>query len=222
MKVKIVFFDCDGVLIFGGPWVNLHTRMGISQKQDLEWFKQYYLEKISYEEWVNNIQSYYKKNNLDRRIFQEVMDIKKYTFNKEANKLIQYLKKKNIEIAIVSSGIEDYVKNVAKYFGINHWKSNTKFFFNTEGRFEKLEYGVADDQQKVLDVEELCKNFKILPKESIFIGDSNNDLKAFDCTGRGILYKNDLLELQDRAWKKVNNLEEVIDIIEKINEDAKD
>lgn len=219
MKVKAVFFDCDGVLIFGGPWVKLHTRMGISQKQDLEWFTQYYSGEISYEEWVNNIQGRYKKNNLDKRIFQEVMDLKNYTFNKEANKLIQYLKKKNIEIAIVSSGIEDYVKNVAKYFGIKHWKSNAKFVFNIDGKFERFEYGVDDDLQKVLDIEKLCSKLDISPNEAIFIGDSDNDLKAFERTGRGILYKNDLPELQDKAWKKVNNLEEVIDIIKKENEE---
>lgn len=218
MKVKALFFDCDGVLMFGAPWLKLHKTMGISSELDLKWFQEYYAGKISFGQWTDNVANYYKKNKLDRKIFEEVMDLKNYTFNNEAYKLIKFLYKNNIEIAIVSSGIDFYVENVAKHFGIKYCRANARFLFDENGMFQKILYGIDDMQQKVLDLDELCKIMSIKPSESIFIGDSDNDLKAFAHTKRGILYKNDLPELQDKAWKKVENLEDVIDIIKEVNE----
>ena len=229
MKVKVVLFDCDGVLIFGNPWPQLHKAMKVSPKQDREWFSKYYEGKITYEQWNQKIEEHYRKQKLDRKTFENVLSLQNFTINEEAKELIIYIKNKNIPIAIISSGIDYYVSRVAQYFRIEDWYANAFFNFDSSDYFTKIRYIDSDPDAKVLAINEICEKFNILPQESIFIGDSGNDIKAFEYTKRGILYKTRHpknieytwaaydAELLKASWKKIEDLQDVIKIIENEN-----
>lgn len=232
MKVKIVFFDCDGVLIFGNPWIRLHRVMGISEELDQKWLNQFLKGEITNTKWTRNIEEYYIKNKLTKAEFEDILNLKNFVFNKEAYPLINFLKKEGIEIAIISSGIAYYVSMVANHFGIKYWRDNANFIFDKEGIFTNIKFGLDDLDQKVKDINDISTLLNISHLESIFIGDAGNDTKAFEHTKRGILYKtknkSDVEDTWDNldtkllkaSWKKIDNLESVIDIIKDIN--AKD
>lgn len=229
MKVKLVFFDCDGVLIFGNPWLWLHKEMNVSPKQDREWFEEYFAGKSTYKQWNQKIEKHYIKQRLHRKTFENVINLQNFTINEEANKLIKYIKNRNIPIAIISSGIDYYVSRVAQYFEIEDWYANAFFDFNSSNYLTKIRYVDKDPEAKVLAINEICEKFNILPQESIFIGDSGNDIKAFEYTKRGILYKTKHpknkeytwaaydTELLKASWKKVEDLNQIISIIESVN-----
>ncbi len=48
MKVKIVFFDCDGILLFGNPWRKIANAVGLPTQLDKKWFRDYYDNKLSF------------------------------------------------------------------------------------------------------------------------------------------------------------------------------
>jgi phosphoserine phosphatase len=156
-------------------------------------------------------------------------DIKKFRLNDEAEDLIKFIKDQGIYFAFISSGIDHYISQIAKHFGTDYYHANAVFEFDKNDYFIDMKYTDVDPQAKVVAINEFCKRFNISPDESIFIGDANNDLEAFKYTKRGILYrvknqlnaidiwkeKDDALQLA--AWKKIDNLRLVIDIIKDIN-----
>lgn len=229
MKVKIVFFDCDGTLMFGSPWVQLNKAMGISEELDKFWLNQFLKGEITSDKWTKNIEGFYRKNNLTKTKLEEILDLKNFTFNQEAYGLMEFLNRQNIQTAIISSGIDYYVKGVAKHFNIKYFKDNASFIFDENGKFVKIKSGSDDLDQKVNDIKNICDSLNLNPLESIFVGDAGNDKKAFEYIKRGILYRTKFLGsvkdlwanvdagLLNASWKKVDNLVSVIDIIKEEN-----
>ena len=214
MKFKIVFFDCDGVLLFGNPLGQLGEASNLSQTIYRKWAQNYYDRKITFDEWVKNIESSYKKAKLNKKKYDAIIDFKHYEINKEAKDLIEYLREKRYEIAIISSGSKEYVSQVANYFGIKHYRINTIMDFDDSGLFVRLKTFGEDPDVKVMQINEICEMLNVDPTETIFIGDSDNDLKAFEYTKHGILYKTKDPRFEKIAWKRVDDLREVIKILE--------
>lgn len=215
-RFKIVFFDCDGVLLFGFPLTRLEQKLdiGLEITQKME---KYYNGEVAFQDFVDNIEFLYKKAKLTKDLYEEIVNFKNYQINKEAKILIDYLQKNEYEIAIISSGSAEYVSGVAEYFGIKYFRVNSILDFNKDGKFEKLRGFGEDAQVKVDQVKEICGLLKINPDESVFIGDSDNDIKAFEFTKHGILYGSKRLDLEKHAWKRVEDLRDIKKILEDAN-----
>lgn len=211
MKPKIVFFDCDGVLINSNTWENLVKLVKFPRKKnDLLW-NQYYSGKLSFKKWVD-IQSVYFRKNLTKIKYQKEI-VEKVKINQDAREIVTYLKRENIPMAIISSGEIDYVKAVADQLKIKIFKVNTYFRFNRAGKFVRMDFHTEDPIAKVSQVKEVCQLYNCLPEETFFVGDSNNDLYAFDLTRHGILYKNKDPDCIKHTWKTIKNLNEIRDMI---------
>lgn len=214
MKIKLVFFDCDGVILIGTiPWYRLHRAGGVSRKQARKWWDAYYAGKLSHEQWFKNIRETYTKNGMNRSLFKESLAC--YEINPEVYPLIGYLKQKKIKTAIISSGIDEYVKPVAEKLGIDLWRANYNFTFEKNGKLKKINYVGVDEKVKTYQIKEICQKLKIKPTETFFVGDSINDLEAFKLTRHGILYKTEKNDGYEKfAWKTIKNLGEIKDILE--------
>lgn len=125
MRFKLVFFDCDGVLHPEIQWIRLHQAAGISKELNAQWLNEYYSGKITHARWIKNIESYYLKNGLTRSLFEKILS--EFEINSEAYPLIEYLKKKGIKTATISSGIDYYVKPIARKLGLNFLASKLHF-----------------------------------------------------------------------------------------------
>ncbi len=214
MKFKIVFFDCDGVLLIGKiPWRRLHRIGGISSEQGRKWWNAHYSGKLKHQQWIKNIEEVYIKNGMNKTIFKETLN--HHEINPEIYPLLDYLKKRKIKTAIISSGIDEYVKSVAQKLKFDFWRSNHSFSFNRKGELKKINYFGIDEKVKPYQIKEICQKLKIEPKETLFVGDSINDLEAFKLTGHGVLYKtkeND--DYEKFAWKVIRDLREIKEILE--------
>ena len=207
MEPKIVFFDCDGVLINSNTWENLVKLIKFPKKKNSQLWNQYYSGKLSFEKWVD-IQSVYFRKNLTRIKYQKEI-VEKVKINQDAREIVTYLKKKNIPVVIISSGEINYVRMVANKLKIKIFKVNTYFRFNQAGKFVRMDFHSEDPIAKVDQVKEVCQLYNCLPEETFFIGDSNNDLKAFKLTKHGILYKTKHPDCIKSAWKLIDNLNEI-------------
>lgn len=214
-KFKIIFFDCDGVLLFGHPLTQLEKKLDISI-EITEQMGAYYKGNLGFQDWVDNIERLYKKVGLKKDYYEQMMNYKNYEINEEAEDLVGYLKKKGYEIAIISSGSAEYVSGVAHHLGIKYFKVNTILNFDKDGNFTSLETFGEDPQVKVDQINQICKLLDINPQDAIFIGDSDNDLSAFDFTKHGILYGS-RFDLENHAWKRVDDLRDVIKVLEDEN-----
>jgi len=211
MRPKIIFFDCDGVLITSSTWESLLKLAKFPENENSRLWKQYYSGKLSFKNWIE-IQSGYLRKNLTKHKYQKEI-VEKVKINPEASKIIAYLKNKNIPIAIISSGEKDYVEATANKLKIKLFRVNTYFRFDKNGKFTKMDFHSNDPVSKVIQVKEISKQFNCSPDETFFIGDSNNDLKAFELTKHGILYKTKNPDCVKLAWKMIENLNEIKDLL---------
>ena len=214
MKFKLVFFDCDGVILIGEfPWHRLHRAGGIPRGQAQKWWDAHYAGKLSHKQWIKNIQQTYIKNKLNDSLFRKTLN--HYKINPEIYPLLDYLRGRKIKTAIISSGIDEYVRPVASKLGFDFWRSNYTFSFGKDGRIKKINYVGPDEEVKIIQVKEICRKFKIKPTETLFVGDSINDLQAFKLTKHGLLYKTKKNDVYEKyAWKVIKNLIEIKDILE--------
>ncbi len=210
-KIKAVFFDCDGVLIHSSMWYDFHRQIGLQKEIDDRWFNDYYSGKISFNEWIQNLNKFYRNAKVTRSQMQEAMS--KYQLNDNAMEIVRYLKQQNLIVAIISSGWEYYVHEVAKKLNIEIWRTNCFVTFDNNGNFVHFDEGPEDDKTKVIQIKKLCKEHNLKPEEIIFVGDSANDLEAFELTKHGVLFKTNNPEYEKVAWKKITNLKELKDIV---------
>ncbi len=212
MKAKLVCFDCDGVLIIGDPWINLHRALGIPKEQDMQWFRDYYSGKLKFVDWNDRLQRMYIEKGLTKTLFEDILQ--SFTINAEADDLLRFLQKQELKVAIVSSGIDFYVKKAAEKLGITTWKANYSFVFDEVGKFVHMNYLTDDPTAKTLHVTELCQTDGINPtNETIFVGDSINDVAVFEFTKHGVLYKAKTQELLKVSWREIENLSELKNLI---------
>lgn len=207
MNFPLVFFDCDGVLIFNLLWSDLNQAFGISAKQDRKWYEDYYQGRLSFKEWNERIEKYYRKNKLKKRQFERCLS--NFSLNPEAKELVDFLHQKGVKMAIISSGIDFYIKKVAQKLEISLWRANYSFIFDKKGNFVKMKYLTDDPQAKVLHIKEICQELSIKPTETAYIGDSMNDCQAFKLTQHGVLYRGNDKRLTKLCWLKVDNLLEL-------------
>lgn len=214
MKFKLVFFDCDGVILIGKfPWYHLHRAGGVSIEQAKEWWDAHYAGKLIHQKWIKNIEEIYIKNGVDYPLFKETLS--HYEINPEIYPLIKYFKQRKIKTAMISSGIDEYVKPVAEKLGFDLWRVNYNFAFEKNGKLKKISYIGIDNKVKTYQIKEICQKLKIKPTETLFVGDSINDLEAFKLTKHGVLYKTKWNDCYEKyAWKVIKNLIEIKDILE--------
>lgn len=187
MKFRLVFFDYDGVLTNDNLQGCLHKAIGLPKSLDNKWYSEYYEGKISSLRWLNNLETLYRQHNLTRVFFK--MAIAKLTTNPEAEELLDYLHKQKIPSAIVSSGINLYVKRQTKLPGITPWQANYSMIFDKNGDFVRTEYLGEEPEAKAVQIKEICKILGIKPTKAMFVGGAVNDFKTFRLTGHGILYR---------------------------------
>lgn len=216
MKVKAVFFDCDGVLLFGNSWGKFVEVVGISKELDKKWWDDYYEKRITFEEWMEFERQEYRKAKIDRKVIEKIFGPRDDEINPEAKDVVDYLVKNNIHTAIVSSGAKSYVESTAKYLGIEKFRYNAIFEYDSDDKLYNIGSFGPDPDMKEIHIKELCDLLGIKPEESIFVGDSTNDYKAFELTKRGIMYGIHP-QLAPYAWKRVDDLRKIIDIVEEEN-----
>ena len=85
--------------------------------------------------------------------------------------------------------------------------------FDEKGNFLRIRYNLSQVQTKIARIKQLAEDNQVSVNEIIYVGDGANDVGAFKLTGRGVaVYPYDR-ELEDIAWKKINQLTELAEII---------
>ncbi len=207
MIPKIVFFDCDGVLIGNETWDAVLNSIKFPRLENERLTRLYYSGKLAYKDWIKKQEIYFRQN-FTKDIYKKQI-LSKIKINPEAKILVKFLANMGIPMAIISSGETEYVKIVAKSLGIETFRVNTFFHFAQNGRFAHMDYIAEDPDAKVIQIKEICSLYGCQPEETIFVGDSDNDIKAFQLTKHGILYSVGTKSSQKAAWKKVGKLTEV-------------
>lgn len=209
-RIKLVAFDIEGTLTQGLVWQKTHQIAGVTPEEDRLWFNQYYNQEITFYEWTNLLAQKYKKSGRKRHEFEKVL--RDVTFVPKAKEAFKRLSQK-YPVALVSSAIDVFVHYVATQLEVKLYHANYSLAFDATDTISDIKFHAPEDEAKVLFLKQLASKMHLNPEEIVFVGDSANDIEAFRYTKRGILVGRGNDELRKAAWKQVESLKEIEDIL---------
>ena len=176
-EFKLAVFDLDGTITKPySSWEYVHGKLGTWDvgKVNLEKFLK---GKISYIKFAKADAKPWKGTSIEQ--MQEIINSVEYV--KDIEKLIEGLKKKGIEIAIISGGLQMLADRVAKKFDIKYSYAN---ILKDDGKV--LNGGIkvkVDYNGKNKVYKKLLKKLKVKPYQVITFGDSPGDIILFKNSG---------------------------------------
>jgi len=190
-KLKLVVFDMDGVIVREkSSWQILHRYFNVNPYPNL---KSYLDGKISYKEFMElDVKLWIKSAN--RSIYRsEIEEVLKRSlkFNDGAKEVIDYLKRLNINVALITSGIDIMAYTVAKKLGIRDCLCN-ELKFDVKGKLvgAGIERVPLLDKDKVVMLYSKSAGYNIRD-EVAYIGDSVFDIPVFKVVALPIAYSED-------------------------------
>jgi len=206
-KHKLVIFDMDGVIFNDSNfWLQLHEAFGTFEEGKI--LTQKYLS-TNYDKLVEEV---VKKLWLgkDAKPYYDLVNSIKYLDG--IAEVFSHIKEKKYLTAIVSASSIDVAKRVQKDFEVDYIFANELVIKNGKVTGEFNWPIGAGKENKAKIIRTLCAELRILPKECVYIGDSDMDIEAFKEVGASIAFNSNCDELKKVATYVVegNNLLDVI------------
>lgn len=198
---KLVAFDLDGTLIKGikYSWTLLYQIVGISTEKCKEKKKEFENGLISYDEWVEYDCMELQSGGLTRQRAKQATE-KNCSLTNNFRKAISKLKENGCAVAIISGGADVVLYSLipdADTLFDNNIFINRLIFDDQSGALTGIHPTPYDwdDDGKVRGVKGkhealklLCEKYGLSLKDSVFVGDDDNDFKAMRNAGMKILY----------------------------------
>jgi phosphoserine phosphatase len=173
VELRSVVFDCDGVLIDTiSSWRIIHDYFGTNSGPMLD---QFLKGGISDEDFMaddirhwKSVQSEIHRDEL-MRCYQGV------SLNPGARELVDALKEREINVSIVSAGVDLLIGSIAKMLKVDDWVSNG-FQYCEDGFLQDEGVVRVPAHDKSIMVEKLCRINGFEPKQVCSVGDNHTDL----------------------------------------------
>ena len=211
-KIKLICFDVDGTLVDANSWLVLTEGLGCSPQEHVDIYSRCKRGEMTFDEGARILTKKYQDSGKANESFiDDLFD--KIEIKEEVEDLISYLKKKGYIIYLISSAIDKHVETVAKKLGVDGFYANSSLEFDNNGVLQRIKYYPDEGERKLRQLRELIKKLGISMDQVVFVGDSENDIEAFKATKRGIAVKAENEELKKAAWRTVDSLSKIKDII---------
>jgi HAD superfamily PSPase-like hydrolase len=171
-EILLAGFDMDGTILEeDSSWVALHKHFGTVEKGRAS-LKLYSEGKLDYLEFMRrDISSW--PSGLRKTDIVDVLS--GYRLRREAPEVVDGLRCRGIDIALVTSGIDILAEMVARELGIRHWTANG-LRFDGDGTLMKEGIGRVDPTRKDRAYMKLLAGLGIDSKQTIAVGDTVYDL----------------------------------------------
>lgn len=208
---KTIFFDLDGTLTPQSTWFLLNQRLGITAEEDHQLFLDYIHEKFAYKDWMDALMKLYKRGPLVSK--EELIAFaQNIELRPEAQMVINVAKEKGYTVAIISGSVDIIVETVAKKLDIETWFAKTAAVFDDSNNLIDVStHGDGERDEKFHILQTYCVEHTLDISEVICVEDGGNGLELFK-HAKGILL-GDNKELAPLAWKQIQSLSEVVDIL---------
>jgi len=211
-KIKLICFDVDGTLVEGNSWLRLTEAMGYSTKEHSDIYLRCKKGEVTFVEGLKILEeAYHSSVNANKNFINDLFN--KTEIKGEVKDLISYLKGKGYLIYLISSSIDIYVGLVSERIGADGFYANSSLEFDKEGNLKKIIYRENEGELKVEHLQNLIKKLGITMDQVVFIGDSDNDIEAFEATKQGIAVNSSSDKLKKVSWKIVDSLGEIKNIL---------
>jgi len=208
LQYKLVAFDLDGTLLSGrSSWWKLHEHFGTIEFS-LENMRGYDEGRITYDEWMRRDIALWKPSPHITTLNKILLN---YTLAPHAEQIVSTLKEKNLEVAIVTTGLDIVANSVASKLRIPNVMANSLVFDENGFLTGRVIFNV-DLFEKDKALKRLIKRMGISKSQCIAVGDSKYDARFLKSAGLGIACKKDK-DLANVADAIILNLNELLDLI---------
>ncbi|MDO8656563.1 MAG: HAD family phosphatase [Nanoarchaeota archaeon] len=190
---KLIIFDMDGVIFeHKNFWLELHKSLGTLEegtKLTQKYLHQDYatlVEEVVHKLWKGK----------DAAPYYQL--IKHINYLSGVKEVFKEIKNQDYLTAIISSGPIDLARRAQHDLGIDFVYANELVIENGKISGEFL-WPVEKEGKKVQIIQHLCQDLGIKEKEVIFVGDSENDLGAFQLVGKSIAFNSHSEQLNEAA-----------------------
>ncbi len=216
MRVKLVIFDVDGVLVpIKSSWQYLHEFFGVSREAEA-YRVMFERGLIDYVKWMElDVMLWVKARGrpIHRRELQEILS--RVEVDPEAPIVSRWLKRRGVRIALVSGGVDLLVSRVAETLGADVWIAN-KLSFDKKGYLVPGGIplvGVWKDKA----VRVIAGALNINLENTMYIGDSIWDKPAMKIVGYPVSYRDEEGVLRDVARYEIKKLSELVELVKLID-----
>lgn len=214
LDIKAVIFDVDGTLSPINSWLWLSEALGAKKEENIAIYEGNLSGKLmQFAANAKVLEMWTRKGPVSKEKFIKILT--EIPLRPEALELCAYLKSKNIIICPITGSNEIYAEIVAKKIGADVFYANAKLFWDESNNLVNFTYAVNQADIKLNQFKDFCAKFKLKPDECVPVGDSYNDYELFRITGKGIAVRTEYEDkvLEELAWKVINNLSEIKNII---------
>lgn len=208
--IKLIAFDLDGTLIENVLWAKAQALVKVDYEEANLWYERYYRREVTFRQMQDHFSEIYRRH---PQMLRKFLALNKYIrIFPGVRKTVKKLSAK-YRTVIISSGMDFYVAAAARKIGIAEWYANYRLETDGTGMVREIKPQYPDERGKVHVLEKLCKQQMLQPDQIVFIGDSINDLTAFEYTRRGILIGPGIHQLQQSAWKKITKISQLGELL---------
>ena len=204
-EIKLAVFDIDGTIVRSKNGSSifrlLDSRKGLGKEaQELREKYKDNLDEARLLEWsIKSFELYQKHRVTQDDILELAISHLKPALG--LKKMINYLHKNGIKIAVVSGSIKNAfdIFAEANNIKIDYEFISNHYIFDKNGRLVDKEIHNYNFSGKVKAISEICKNEGISLDNVLFIGDGVNDKDALREVGLGIAFNTDDVEVIESA-----------------------
>ena len=196
-RIKLIFFDMDGVLFDVGyfedrkglaasSWALVADSIGAAEEEN-KLKELWSCGKIkNYVEWVGMSLEIYKRHGLDREKFHKVLG--SVGLMPGAKETLAELRKRGYKTAIITGGFKELAERAKLELGINYIIAACELIFDEKGKLVDWNTFPCDYHGKVKFFEALIAGLDLKPEECAMIGDGVNDIPIAKECGLSIAF----------------------------------
>lgn len=212
-EFEAVVFDIDGTLTPEISWTALTRDIGATVDHHISIYQDFMDQKTTYEESKEKLLKLWQETgNANKQFLIRLFE--QWPIRDEAVEIINHLKSKECTICLITGSMDLYAEVMARRLGVDFYFANTELVWDGEGNLIDFHYHRDQAKKKLEQFLQFCRINNIDPKKCLIIGDDDNDIELFVLTGKGIAVKSPTSDkLEELAWKKVNNVSDIKEII---------
>ncbi len=207
---KTIFFDLDGTLTPKSTWYELNMRLGLTPEEDKELFDRYLKDDLLYEDWTDELIRIHRSRGSITAA--ELIDFaESIELRPDAVATVLALREKGYRVVLVSGSVNVIVETLAAALGIEDSLSCSIALFDENQVLIGIESGGDEAPTKLSLAQDYIEKQNIDIEGCYAVDDGGNGVELFKVM-KGIVF-GDNEKLNAVAWKKVEKLSEVIDLI---------